>query len=192
MKSFISKLIDNKGLTGFFAIAVVAVVVFLFGNQPTLYILEEQKLSDAPDFFLEGVTVKSYDKSGLLVETVVAQSANHYVAQQTTLEQPVITKVTENIKSVAEAETGVINDTDNTITLNQSAVVARFINSIESGRVQANTILFNDRNQTILGQGNSALKTPQGTTLADSIFYNLTDNTATLNGGVSGHYDVTN
>ncbi len=190
MQTSIKNIIQHKGFAGFLAIALVSIAVFFIGNRPTLYILDEQKLSDAPDFFLEDVTARSYSPDGKLQEVLQAQAANHYLKKQTTLELPVVTRYTENLKSISSAESGLLNDRDNTVTFNDNAKVIRYAENVETGRIQADTLLFNNDNQTIISHGNSELITPQGTTKSASIFFDLTDNTATLNGGVSGHYEA--
>lgn len=190
MLESVKKIAQHKGLAGIAAVAIVAAVVFLLGNRPTLYILEEQKLSEAPDFFLEGVQVKSFNVAGELQETIHADAANHYIQQHTKLTNPVITRSTGNISSVASADKGLIDDTSDSFTLSDNAIITRYQGQQESARVEALTITYNDENQNIHGQSQGKLITQQGITESDSIRFNLVDNTATLEGGVKGHYDV--
>lgn len=186
----IKKIAQHKGLAGIGAVATVATVVFLLGSRPTLYILEEQKLSEAPDFFLEGVEVRSFNINGELQETINAEAANHYLEQHTKLTNPVITRSSGNISSVASANNGLIDDTSDSFTLSDNASITRYQDHQETARVEALTITYNDADQSIHGQSRGKLITQQGITESDSIRFNLVDNTATLDGGVKGHYDV--
>ncbi|SBS27360.1 Lipopolysaccharide-assembly, LptC-related [Marinomonas aquimarina] len=190
MLDSIKKIAQHKGLAGGVAVALVAAVVFLLGSRPTLYILEEQKLSEAPDFFLEGVQLKSFNEAGQLQETIHADAANHYNAQHTRLTNPVITRSAGNISSIASAKNGLIDDVSDSFTLSEEARVIRYLDQQETARVEASTITYSDEDQTIRGQQQSKLTTQQGITESDSIQFNLVDNTATLDGGVTGHYDV--
>ncbi|MEC8081500.1 MAG: LPS export ABC transporter periplasmic protein LptC [Pseudomonadota bacterium] len=190
MQTSIKGIIQHKGFAGFLAIALVSIAVFFIGNRPTLYILDEEKLSDAPDFFLENVTTRSYDSDGKALEVLQAQAANHYLEKKTALEQPIVTRYTDNLMSITSAESGLLHDQDNTASFNVNAKVIRYADNVETGRIQADTLFFNNNNQTFISHGNSELITPQGITQSVSIFFNLTDNTATLNGGVSGRYEV--
>ncbi|WP_425641087.1 LPS export ABC transporter periplasmic protein LptC [Marinomonas gallaica] len=190
MLDFLKKTLNPKGIAGISALVIVLVAVFLLGNRPTLYILEEQKLSNAPDFFLEGVTVKSFDLNGQLTETVTADIANHYTQKQTDLDHPVITRIDGNSSSIASAETGFINDTSNSFTLSKSAQITRFKNETETAKIKANTITYNDESQTIVGTQQSQLITPQGVTKSDIISFDLAKETAILSGGVTGQYET--
>lgn len=191
MLESIKKIAQHKGLAGITAVAIVAAVVFLLGSRPTLYILEEQKLSEAPDFFLEGVEVRSFSATGELQETINADAANHYIEQHTKLDNPVITRTSGNISSVASADKGLIDDTSDSFTLSDNATITRYQGQQETARVEALTITYNDEDQTIHGQTQGKLITQQGITESDSIRFNLVDNTATLDGGVKGHYEAT-
>lgn len=190
MLNSITKIAQHKGLAGFTAVAIVAAVVFLLGSRPTLYILEEQKLSDAPDFFLEGVKVRSYNTTGELKETIHAEAANHYIEQNTKLTNPVITRSNGSVSSIASADQGLIDDSSDSFTLSQNARITRYQDQQETARIEALTITYNGEAQSIHGQQQGKLITEQGTTESDSIRFNLVDNTATLEGGVKGHYDV--
>lgn len=182
--------IQNKKLSGMLALGIIAILVFLLGNQPTLYILEEQKLTSAPDFFLEGVKSKSYDSEGLLKEVISAKTANHFLQQQTQLEQPVIETFQNNNRTIASAEKGLIEDSSNIISLSKNALITRVDNNQTVLNMSANDIIYNGEQNTIIGQGNSILTSAQGRTVSDTIEFNTVENTATLSGGVKGHYDI--
>lgn len=190
MLESIKKVAQHKRLAGIAAVAIVAAVVFLLGSRPTLYIVEEQKLSEAPDFFLEGVEVRSFSDAGELQETINAEAANHYIEQHTKLTKPVITRSSGDISSIASADNGLIDDSSDSFTLSDNASIIRYQGQQETARVEALTITYNDEDQTIHGRSRGKLITQQGTTESDNIRFNLVDNTATLDGGVTGHYDV--
>lgn len=184
------ELLNKKGIAGFSAIAIVSVVVFFIGNQPTLYILEEQKLSNAPDFFLEGLTVNSYDINGNLTETLKADTANHYTQKRTDFVQPTIIRISDNKHSIASANTGFIDDASDNFTLSNNAQITSYKDNEITVKIKADTITYNDEKQTIVGQQKSQLITQQGTTKSDTISFDLAKNTATLSGGVTGHYET--
>lgn len=188
--AFIRKIFERKVATGIVAAAVVMLGTFWLGNQPTLYILEEQKLERVPDFFLEGVTSKTYNRQGALEQTVTAQTTNHYIEQKTELLNPNIERMNNGIISVAKAERGTIVDASQSFSLSGNASITRLKENIETARINADQITYDDPKQMILGQGNSELITPQGKTVSNSITFDLLRDTATLNGGVTGHYDV--
>lgn len=191
MISSMHRFLDKRRLTGFLAVCVVFVAVFWLGNRPTLYIVEQQKLSGAPDFFLEGVQSRSFDETGKLEQTLTAVSAYHYTGNRNTLlNSPIIKSQNANILSVASGKTGTISDATNSFSLQGDASIVRFQNNSEVVRVQANTLVYNDAMQTIQGQHGSKLITAKGTTQSDSIIFDLAQDIATLTGGVTSHYEV--
>ncbi|MBM6549855.1 LPS export ABC transporter periplasmic protein LptC [Marinomonas ostreistagni] len=189
--SIMRTFLGRKRLTGLAAGVVVIAGVFWLGSQPSLLnILDEQKLEQVPDFFLEGVESRTYGVEGNLQEIVTADTTTHYAEQRTELINPNIERRNGAIITVAVGNEGTLVDASESFSLIEDASVTRYQDGNETARINAHSITYDDANQNIFGEGDSELITKQGTTLSDNISFDLIKDTATLNGGVTGHYDV--
>ena len=189
--NIITNVVERKPFTAIAAGIVVLAGVFWLGNQPTLLnLLDEEKLERVPDFFVEGVKSRTYGKDGVLQETLTSDTTTHYIDQKTEFLNPNIERLNDDIITVAKAKRGNVIDASQSFYLVDQASVTRYQNDQQRTRINADVITYDDGQQTILGEGNSELITQQGVTLSDTINFNLLNDTATLTGGVTGEYDV--
>lgn len=186
----IKYILERKRLIGIACILIVFVLIFILGNKPSLYLIEEQKLVSSPDYFLENVTTKTYAVDGNLVEEVAANTANHYNAsKETLLIQPVITRTEPGATTIAQAENGTINDSSKNFTLNGDASVVRTSSDSKNVKIEAQTITYDDSSQQITGKTQAKLSSAQINTSSDIIIHNLKEETTSLDGGVVGTYE---
>ncbi|MFD1383928.1 LPS export ABC transporter periplasmic protein LptC [Rhodanobacter aciditrophus] len=186
----IKYILERKRLIGVACILIVFVLIFILGNKPSLYLIEEQKLVSSPDYFLENVTTKTYAVNGNLVEEVAANTANHYNAsKETLLIRPVITRTEPGATTIAQAENGAINDSSKNFTLNGDASVVRTSSDNKNVKIEAQTITYDDSSQLITGKAQAKLSSAQINTSSDIIIHNLKEETTSLDGGVVGTYE---
>lgn len=182
--------LERKRVIAAISIAVVVVVFFILGNRPTLYLLEEQKLESSPDYFLEQVDSKSFDQNGKVVEEIIAASANHFNDSKTTVfSHPVFTRIHPEYISIATGEAGEVNDSSKNYSLSGDAKIVRTDIYQKSIEVSAENISYDDQAQTILGEVDASLKSNQLVTHSDKLFFDITNESASLNGGVTSNYE---
>lgn len=181
---------ERKRFLGLVSVALVFALIFILGNKPTLYLIEEQKLQTSPDYFLENVHSKSYDVDGTLFEEVIANTANHYNdSQKTLLTKPNITRIQVDSNTVAIADTGTINDATRNFTLAGNASIERTDNAAKKVRIDAKTIIYDDAAQLIVGEENATLTSSQVKTSSSTLIYNLIYETMSLDGDVTSNYE---
>ena len=189
--NIISNIVERKPIAAIAAGVIVLAGVFWLGNQPTfMSLLDENKLERVPDFFVEGVESRTYGEDGALQETITADTTTHYINQKTELLNPNIRRQNGDIITVAQAQRGTAVDASQSFYLVDNASITRFLNGEQRTRMNADLITYDDSKQMMLGEGNGELITQQGVTLSDTINFNLLNDTATLTGGVTGEYDV--
>lgn len=174
------------------AVAVTITTAFFFMRSSTTdTLVEAEKLSSTPDYFITTLNAKEFDENGALQETLTAVQTLHYNQDsRTLLESPTVKRHDIEGSWNAESKKGIIEDGSNDILLTEDAVaVKQFLESPDI-TLKADNIHYLDNNQSLTSTGNATLYSEQGTTTAKTITTYINSEEVVMTGSVRGQYET--
>lgn len=164
---------------------------FWYGTTPTKNLVETNSLTSSPDYFITKVSVKKFDHTGSLIETLNAEQTLHYISKsKTLLESPEVERRSKSGSWNATADKGVIEDGSNDILLTQNARATKKYLQSEDIFLNADNVHFLDKDQSLTSYGKAALLTIQGETFADKITTYINSEEVIMTGSVRGNYET--
>jgi len=187
----LNKLLSLKSLSILTAAFLIISFTFWYGVKPIQNLVEAESLSSSPDYFITEVTVKKFDNDGLLIETIHAEQTLHYVTQsKTLLEKPDVKRLSKSGSWSSQADKGVIEDGSNDILLTENASATKKYLTSEDIFLNADSVHYLDKDQSLTSRGNATLFSTQGETSADTITTFINSEEVIMTGSVRGKYET--
>ncbi|ETX11788.1 hypothetical protein MUS1_07535 [Marinomonas ushuaiensis DSM 15871] len=187
----VNKLLSLKSLTIYTVILALVIFTFWYGVAPTQNLVRTESLSTAPDYFITKVTVKEFDNNGFLIETINADQTLHYISQsKTLLEKPDVKRLSKSGSWSAKADKGVIEDGSNDILLTENASAKKTYLTSEDIYLNADSVHYLDKDQSLTSRDNAILFSTQGKTSADTITTFINSEEVIMTGSVRGKYET--
>ncbi|QUX96087.1 LPS export ABC transporter periplasmic protein LptC [Marinomonas sp. CT5] len=173
------------------AVLLVMVATFWVSTSPTINLVQTDSLNSSPDYFITNVKVKEFDKNGQLIETLDARKTLHYIQKSTTiLESPNVKRQSKAGYWSAEADKGLIEDGSNDILLTGHAKATKNYLQTEDIKLNAASIHYLDKDQSLTSYGNPILISTQGETSANTIKTFINSEEVLMTGSVRGKYET--
>ncbi|WP_229426379.1 LPS export ABC transporter periplasmic protein LptC [Marinomonas profundi] len=162
-----------------------------YGIAPKQNLVGTESLSSSPDYFITKVQVREFNAEGVMVETMNAEQTLHYTAKsRTLLEYPTVEHFSPSGSWNAQAEKGAISDGSNDILLTDNANATKKHLQSDDIKLTADSIHYQDANQSLTSQGNAKLISTQGETTAETITTYVNSEDVVMTGSVRGKYET--
>jgi len=179
-------------LAGLSFIAVL-VAVFWYGAKPKQNLVSTEILSSSPDYFITQIDVKTFNEDGELIESLSSKQAFHYVNEsKTLLNLPSVERRSDSGSWSAKADKGVIHDGSNDILLTENAEATKKYLQSEDITLNADSVHYLDKDQSLTSSGNATLSSTQGETSASEIITYINTEEVVMTGSVRGKYETAN
>lgn len=167
--------------------------VFLRDTATVNRIVESDLLNDAPDYFINEVYIMTFNKDGVLSETLKAEQTRHYRTQsKTLLVQPAVERFTATGNWAAEANTGIIEEGSKDILLTGEARATKWLRKSNKIELLSDSVHYLEQDMSLTSLGNPTLLSPQGQTTAKKIVTYIDSEKVFMTNSVRGIYETAN
>lgn len=167
--------------------------VFLRDTATVNRIVESDLLNDAPDYFINEVYIMTFNKDGVLSETLKAEQTRHYRTQsKTLLVQPAVERFTATGNWAAEANTGIIEEGSKDILLIGEARATKWLRKSNKIELLSDSVHYLEQDMSLTSLGNPTLLSPQGQTTATKIVTYIDSEKVFMTNSVRGIYETAN